>query len=136
MDLNLILFHTHSGVRYLVLLLLVVAILKYLIGWFGSQSWSSLDRQLGTWTPLVLTIQWLLGLIMWFLNVPGWFQGRPVGAIEHLATMTLALAAAHIAWSRAKRQSDDRARFRNAALGFIAAGILTGVGVARITGMM
>lgn len=136
MEISGILFHTHSGLRYIVLLLLIVGIVKMLLGWFGGQSWSALDRRLAVWNPLVLTIQWLLGLGMWFLNIPGWFSGRNVGSIEHLVTMTLGMAAAHAGWSRAKRQTEDGARFRSMAIGLIVAGLLVGVGVARITGVM
>lgn len=131
------LFYTHSGWRYIVLLVVIVAILKMLIGWFGKQSWSRLDQILGVVTPIVIDIQWLLGIVLWLMAPVAWFNSRgSVTFWEHAATMTLALIAGHIGWSRAKRATEDNRKFQNAAIGFLVAGIFVGVGVARITGYM
>lgn len=130
------LFYTHSGWRYIVLLVLTIAIIKLLIGWLGKQSWSRFDQILGVATPIVIDIQWLLGIVLWLMAPAAWFAGRNASFAEHAGTMTLALAAAHIGWVRAKRANSDTAKFQAAALGFLVAGILVGLGVARITGMM
>lgn len=131
------LFHAHSGWRYLVLLVLVVAIIKLLIGWLGKQSWSKLDQLLGVATPIMIDIQWLLGIVLFLMAPTGWFSGRgTVNFAEHAGTMTLALAVAHIGWARAKRAKDDGSKFKAAFLGFLIAGIFVGLGVARITGWM
>lgn len=129
------LFYTHSGWRYIVLLVVTVAIIKMLIGWLGKQSWSRFDQILGAATPIVIDIQWLLGIVLWLMAPAAWFHGRgSVTVWEHLTTMTLTLAVAHIGWSRAKKATDDQSKFKSAAIGFIAAGLLVAVGVARITG--
>ena len=137
MTLTSILFQAHSGWRYLVILVLVVALLKLLIGLVGGQRWSRLDHNLGVATPIVITIQWLLGIVLWALTPAAWFLNRgSVNFAEHAGTMTLAVAAAHIGWSRAKRATSDSAKFRAAFIGFLVAGLLVALGVARITGMM
>ncbi len=126
------LFYTHSGWRYVVLLVLAIAVVKMLIGWLGKRSWGTWDQRLGVMTPIVIDIQWLLGLLLWITRgVP--MTGR---SIEHMTVMTVALVAAHIGWARAKRAADDHAKFKNAAIGYIVAGLLVALSVARITGWM
>ncbi|MCB0086266.1 MAG: hypothetical protein KDE47_35235, partial [Caldilineaceae bacterium] len=114
------LFYTHSGWRYIVILVVVVAIIKMLIGWFGKQSWWRFDQILGVATPIVIDIQWLLGIVLWLMGPAAWFHNRgSVTVWEHMVTMTLALAAGHIGWSRAKRATTDQGKFQNAAIGFL-----------------
>lgn len=127
-----ILFQAHSGWRYLVLLVLVIAILKMLIGWLGKQSWSKFDQFLGTATPIVIDIQWLMGIVLWLMQ-QRWLGNDPLASWEHPVTMTLALAAAHIGWVRAKRAESTTAKFQAAFWGFLIAGLLISLGVARIT---
>ena len=124
------LFYFHSGWRYVVLLVLVVAIVKMIIGWVGKQSWSPWDRRLGVITPIVIDVQWLLGILLWLLAPSAWFAARNATLAEHLFTMTIALIAAHIGWARAKKAGVDAGKFRNAAVGFLVAGLLVGAGVA------
>lgn len=134
MNLSTILYQTHSGWRYIVIVVLVLALVKLLIGLVGGQRWSRLDHTLGVATPLVITIQWLLGIVLWALTPAAWFLNRgSVNFAEHAGTMTLAVAAAHIGWSRAKRATSDGAKFRTAFISFLIAGLLVALGVARIT---
>ncbi|MEZ4730281.1 MAG: hypothetical protein R3E79_24395 [Caldilineaceae bacterium] len=135
MDSMLILREAHSGWRYVVLLVVGLALLKLLIGWLGGQRWSRLDQILGAATPIVIDIQWLLGIILWIMQ-QRWLGGSALVSWEHPTTMTLALIAAHIGWSRTKRATVDKTKFSTAFLGFLIAGLLVAVGVARITGWM
>ena len=131
------LFEAHSGWRYIVLALLIIVIIKFLIGWLTNASWSRLDQGLGAATPIVIDIQVLLGIVLLGVNPKTTlFGGASVSVWEHLVTMILALTAAHIGWARVKKSSADVDKFRNGAIGFIVAGLLAAVGVARITGYM
>ena len=60
MNLTNFLFHAHSGWRHIVILVLVLALVKLLIGLVAKQRWSRLDHRLGVTTPIVITVQWLL----------------------------------------------------------------------------
>lgn len=135
MDSIVILREAHSGWRYLVLLVLGLAILKLLIGLLGRQQWGRFDQLLGVATPIMIDIQWLLGIILWIIE-QRWMGGSALVSWEHPTTMTLALVAAHVGWSRAKRSTNDRAKFQAAFIGFLVTGVLLAVGVARITGWM
>ncbi len=137
MNITTILFEAHSGWRYLVILVLVVALIKFLIGMLGKQQWSGFDRALGSATSIVIGIQWLLGIVLWVLAPAAWFLSRgSVNFAEHAGTMTLAVVAAQIASGRAKRSPSDSAKFRISFIGTLIAGLLVALGVARITGMI
>lgn len=128
---------SHFGWWYIVTLVLVVAIIKFLFGLLLRQKWSRLDHILGVTTSIVITIQWLLGLGLWAPIPNAWFQARgSVNFWEHATTMTLAVAAAHLGWSRAKRATSDTAKYRQAFFSFLIAGLLVALGVARIKGWM
>lgn len=130
-----VLFQAHSGWRYIVILVVVLAIVKLLIGWLGNGKWGSLDQRLGSALPIVLDIQLLLGLVLYLMDTSIRFLGR-VSVGEHFGTMLLAVIAAHIAWARVKKNESSAAKFQIGTIGFAIAGLLVAVGVARITGWM
>ena len=132
-SLTTILFHAHSGWRYLVILVIVLALAKVGIGWLSGARWTRMDEILGALTPMMFNIQFLLGLVLWILQARWMFPGNNIGAWEHPVTMIIALVIAQLTWTRVKRAQTDRLKFRTATLGFAAAGLLLGLGVARIT---
>jgi hypothetical protein len=123
----------HSGWRYIVLLALIIAIIKYLIGWIGNSKWASFDATMNRLTPIAVDIQWLLGLIIWIMG--SWWQNslRQI-AWEHPFTMTLALVAAHLTARFIKRSDDDRRKFMIGTLGYLATGVLIAAGVYLVVG--
>ena len=131
------LFYAHSGWRYVVILVAIVAIAKFLIGWLANQQWSKFDRVLSVLFPVSIDIQWLLGLLLYVLAPQAWFHGRgSVTFWEHFTIMTLAVAAAHYGSIRARKQPEAVDRFRTLAIWSIVASVLVGLGVARITGLL
>ncbi len=125
----------HSGWRYVVILLLVAMIVKALIGIVSKGSWGSLDEGLNRFTPISLDIQFLLGIILWILQ-QRWTGASALASWEHPFTMLIALVLAHITSARVKRAPTDAAKFQAATLGYLIAGIVVALGVARITNMM
>lgn len=130
-----ILLEAHSGWRYVVILLTALAILKYLIGWLSGGRWSSLDHWLGLLTPAALSIQFLLGLILWLVEAR-WTGADMLRSWEHPGTMLITTALAHMTWNRVKRAEDDAAKYRIGAIGFIIAGIVLALGIARVTNVL
>lgn len=124
------LLQAHSEWRYIVLVLLLVSIVKYLIGWLQGSTWGRWDRLLGTATTIVVDIQLLMGLILWGLAMSqGTLEGRPERAIEHPTTMIVAIVVMHLGWMRARKQNDDHLRHRWAALTFLVTGALVALGL-------
>jgi hypothetical protein len=127
-----VLYEAHSGWRYLVILVLVLAILRALWGWLRQGEWGGLDNRLGLITTIVIDIQLLLGIVVWIMQQQ-WMGFNPLAAWEHPVTMILTAAAAHITSSRVKKQATSADKFRTATIGYIIAGVLLALGVARIT---
>ncbi|MCL4834056.1 MAG: hypothetical protein KJZ86_16555 [Caldilineaceae bacterium] len=125
---------THSGWRYLALLVLAIAVVKYLMGWLGNGGWAKVDHQIGLITTILIDIQLLLGLVLWVVAR----NNHPLNTLqgmEHPVWMIIAIAAMHIGQARVKKAADgDKAK--TAAITFIITGLLVALGVARITGVM
>lgn len=118
----------HGEIRWLVAILAVVIIIKFLIGWLGKRSYKPLDRTLLTAYTIMLDINVLLGLILLFFG--GGFNGP---RLEHATTMLLAVVAAHMTaiW----RRSDDSAKkYRNQLLLVALSLLLVLFGVIRLRG--
>lgn len=127
----------HSGWRYIALVLLAVAVIKFVWGWLQKSDWRTLDRQIGLFTTIGVDIQVLLGLILWAVAAGmGLVGGRVVRMMEHPVLMLIAIVIMHIGWSRARKAAIDADKFRIAALTFIVTGLLVAVSVARVTGVM
>ena len=95
-------FHAHSGLRFLVLLGTVVALLVHALGVFGRQPYGRPSRISMAVFGRLLDLQILLGIVMVVL---GCFYGALMG---HLLMMVLAAVAAHACGGYAKKQADAR----------------------------
>jgi hypothetical protein len=125
-------FQAHSGWRYIVLLMLVITIAKMLIGMVSSGRWSSLDEWLNRLTPIVIDIQVLLGLILWIIE-QRWNGADPLASWEHPITMIIASVLTHATQRRIKAAPTDAAKYQAGTIGYLIAGIVVALGVARIT---
>lgn len=126
MDLADILFHAHSGLRYLVLVAGVAAFLYTLIAALRSRPWDRAGRVLMSVFVGALDLQILLGVILIFV----WpFYPALWG---HLTMMVLAAAVAHVASVVNRRRPAERRSQMTAALGAAGAMILVIGGIAAI----
>ncbi len=62
------LLHTHSGLRYLILALLLFTFLKALIGWLSKADYKTTDSRLAFWTMLMVHFQIVIGFVLYFLS--------------------------------------------------------------------
>lgn len=132
-----IVFHAHSGLRWLVLLGVVLVIVKSLIGLFGGGKFSKFDKILGSATVGLMDLQLLLGIILYFgyspftknftFNMSN--DTERFWSVEHLVLMILAIAAAHVGKSIAKRSSDAPVQFRFQSIFFVIALVLMSMGI-------
>lgn len=126
-----ILLEAHSGLRWLVLLLAVVVIFKSLAGMFSGLKYGKTDNILAASYVGTLHLQVLLGLILYFFLSPittgsifsdfGSAMKNPelrFWAVEHISMMILAVIAAQIGRSKAKKESRDAVRFRIQVIAF------------------
>lgn len=127
------LLEAHSGWRYVVLLALIVAIVKYAIGFFGKGTWSNLDGTINRVVPILVDVQWLLGLIL-YVTARSWTSSVPGVAYWHPLAMTAAVVVAHIFAARVKKGATDADRFQNGLLGNVLTLLLIALGVFFVLG--
>lgn len=105
--------HLHSYMSYLVLLGLLVSFVSALAGWFGNKAFSDSDRKRGLLGLIPTHLQWVFGLILYFVSPLGMknFSGEAMGdsvsrlyILEHPLTMIIAVVLITIGYARAKRQ--------------------------------
>ena len=123
---------THNIVRWVVVILGVVAVVAAFWGWFGKKEWTAMDRKLGVFFTSAVDVQLLLGVILYFVFsnwglkaildkgmsfVMGESQYR-FFAIEHAFFMILAVVFAHLGSMLPKKVQASAAKFKRAALWF------------------
>ncbi len=133
--------HLHGGLRWLVLLILLVVIFKYLTGWLSNASWKKADNILGIVLTSLMDIQLLVGLVLYFFLSPITKTAfQDVGAamknadlrfylVEHFLLMILAVAFVHIGRARSKKATNSKARFGKALFWVVLSTILIVVSI-------
>lgn len=126
-----ILFMAHSGLRWLVLLVAVLAIVKFLTGWLQRGQYKGLDRGLMAAFSGLIDLQSLLGvvLLVWS-GLTG--VGFPFFRIAHGLIMVAAAVVAHL--SRRWKHADDGTRFRNDLFLIVGSLILVLIGISILPG--
>ena len=100
----------HSYVRWLIVIVAIIAAVKFAIGWLRGGAFKAMDRGLSSGFSGLIDLQVTLGLIYLIWNGLA-FEGFPLFRIEHAVTMIIAAAVAHLParWKNA----EDKLRFRN-----------------------
>jgi hypothetical protein len=126
-----ILLMAHSGIRWLVFLVAVIAIVKFLIGWLRGGQFKGMDRGLMAGFNGLMDLQMLLGII--FLLWTGFSGvGFPFFRILHGLIMLAAAALAHM--SARWKNADDMTRFRNNLFVIVGSLILVLIGISVLPG--
>ena len=106
-----ILISSHSGWRWIVLLLLIAAVVKMHLGWKGKKVFSKGDKKLGLFTMVAFHLQFLFGWILFFLSPKVSFSEGMMSntlhrffSIEHSLMMTLAMIFITIGYSKSKKK--------------------------------
>jgi hypothetical protein len=119
----------HNIVRWVVLILGILATLMAFIGWFGKREWMPKDRKLGSFFGMAIDIQILLGLLLYFTSpltrqaLQDFGAAMRIGdlryyAIEHVFYMVLALVFAHLGSILPRKVEASSAKFKRAAIFF------------------
>lgn len=126
------LLHLHSFLRWVILLLLLVAIFKSLGA--GSRPFTNSHKKAGLFLMVAVDIEFLVGLIQWITGAFGLKVIQDQGmaavmknatlrffAVEHIAMMFIAVALVHIGKSFAKKNISDRKKHRKTVLFYVLA---------------
>jgi len=102
-----ILKSAHSGWRYIVLILLVIAVIQALSGWFGKKAYTEGNRKLNVFTLISAHIQLLIGIALYVLSP---LTKGPMGdalyrywKMEHIAMMIIAIVLITVGNARSKK---------------------------------
>jgi hypothetical protein len=116
------LLHLHNFLRWVIIILAVIAILKGMRGMGGGKAFTNGDRKSMLFLMISVDVQLLLGLALYFMN--GWAGLLSSGAdimsnkynrfftVEHTLGMLISIVLIHIAYSTVKKNIDDTAKFK------------------------
>ena len=116
----------HSFVRWIIILVAVIVIIKFAIGWAANSLFKAMDRGLTSAFSGLMDLQVTLGLIYLIWNGI-MASGFPTYRIEHGVTMIIAAAVAHLP-SRFKKLN-DKLRFQYSLLAILGSLILVAIGI-------
>jgi cytochrome bd-type quinol oxidase subunit 2 len=131
-----ILRYLHSGVRFIVLALVLVAIIQSLIGWLGHKTYSKGNRKLNLFAMISAHTQLLIGLALYFLSPLVQFSSNTMKdastrywTVEHIAMMIFALVLITVGHSRSKKAVVPEDKHRAIAIFYLLAVIIIVVAI-------
>lgn len=130
----------HNLTRWVVLAGGLYAIVLSFRGLLTKATWTVQDKRAGLIFTTALNVQLLIGLLLYLVSPFMRALLQNIGEamrnerarfflIEHLTIMVLAIIAAQLGYSLAKRASTDRAKFMRSSIGYTLAGILIIIGI-------
>ena len=120
----------HNIVRWVVVVLGLLAVGRALMGWLGKKEWTAAERKFGVFYTSAVDSQLLLGFLLYFVLSDitksafrdfGAAMSNPgirFFALEHVLTMILGLVFAHLGSALPKKAGDSQQKFSRAAIFF------------------
>ena len=113
-----ILKHAHSGLRWIFLLIIIFAIVNAIRKWKSGDKFGAKDKLISVLTLAFTHTQAMIGFILYFSEEK--YKGfSEMGdrilrfyAVEHLLGMLIAVILITIGHSKAKKEEDDKAKFK------------------------
>lgn len=120
----------HNLWRWVALVLAILATATALIGWIGKHPWTERDRKIGSITAMAIDIQFLFGLLLYFLSEYG-IKGLSKGmefvnankdyrffGLEHTLLMLVVVILAHLGSILPRKAQEPAKKFMRAAIPF------------------
>ena len=127
------LFITHSHFRWILIIVILIAIFKFISGWLSESKYSRIDDIIFKSYSGIIDLQVTFGLIyLIWSGLEG--AGFPRFRLEHSFIMIIVAVLPHL--SKRWKGSADVIRFRNGSIIIIATAILIFVGVVMLPGGM
>lgn len=133
MDTYKIILEAHSGVAYVALLTIAIAVINSIIGISAKNEFKPKDRRIALFALIATHIQFVFGLILYFVSPNGLAKIKAVGmggmqaydrllALEHPLVNLIAIVLITVGWSSHKR-ADENKKFKKIAV-FYALGLI------------
>lgn len=125
MNSYLLLKYFHSGWRYVVLALVLIAIITAFAGWFGKNNYTNGNRKLNLFAMVSMHVQLLIGLALYFISPKvnlGDFGGAMKDAVsrywtvEHALMMIIAIIVITIGHSKSKKAASGATKHKKVAI--------------------
>jgi hypothetical protein len=131
MDPYVILREAHSGIRYLVLLVGVIAVAYAIYGMASRPAWSKLADQIGMAFMWVARINVMIGIVMWIWRfaVGGWLPLGTTFGILHPLLMLAGIGMMEGLAGRRGRATTDAEKWRLLLIGTVGPLLLIAAGV-------
>lgn len=129
------LLHLHNFNRWIILIIALLAVVRYLMGFLRKDDFTKTDDKLSLFLVIFSDIQLLVGLYLWFTSSAFMSMMASMGdtmkdpinrffAVEHTLGMIIALVLVHIGRAKIKKTADDTAKFRKGLIYFAIALII------------
>jgi uncharacterized membrane protein len=113
--------HFHSGLRWVVLILALLAIIKALMGMQKKSAFTNADNKISLVLISFMDIQLIIGLVLYIFGPMGLKNIQNMGnpysrffAMEHLVGMLIAIVIFHVGRSKSKKAIDDASKHKKA----------------------
>ena len=120
-----ILKHTHSGLRWLFLLIIIFAIVNAIRKWKSGDKFGAKDKLLNIITIALTHTMGIIGIVLFFISpkiqfTEGFMKNDQIRfyLTQHTFGMVLAIILITIGYSKAKKATKDKAKFRKTAVWF------------------
>jgi hypothetical protein len=128
-----ILLHLHSAGRWIILVLLLIAIFNSMVA--GNRPYARSDNRTGLLLTIFADLMLIIGIVIWYFGPKGYKLIEAAGsmsdvmrdpvtrffAVEHIAGMLIAIILIHIGKAQGKRRIGDRAKHRNSLIFYLIA---------------
>ncbi len=123
--------HAHSGLRWLVVIFLVLAIIKSFAGWFGKKDFNKSDNLIALLLLSFAHLQFVVGVVMYFISPKVVSIGDAMKdsvlrfwAMEHGVTMLIAIVLITVGRVKSKKAENSMAKFKKGAIFYTIAFVL------------
>lgn len=115
--------YLHSGFRYIVLILILVAIVRAFFGWLAKKSFTEGNRKVNLFALISAHTQLLIGLVLYFVSPLVQFGSQTMKddvtrywTVEHITGMIVAIVLITIGYSKSKKATTDTAKHKSIAV--------------------
>lgn len=119
----------HSWLRWVVLILAIIVIVRSFSGWFGKKAFTKADNKNAIFFVSSMHLQLLIGLILYFVYSEVGYKAFQSGmsavmsnkslrywAVEHISTMIIAVVLVQIGRTRSKKAKEAIQKHKNLAI--------------------
>lgn len=117
------LLHTHSLLRWIMLILLIMTVVRSYNGWKSKRSFTPGDKKLTLFTLIFSHVQLLIGFLLYMVSPIVQSAMEDMGAamkdpilrfyaVEHILVMIIAILVITVGNAMAKRAANDTDRFK------------------------